>query len=176
VIGAHSPEFPFEHDVEKVKPALEGMGVEYPIAMDNDFAIWSAFGSEAWPALYFVDAQGRFRHRHLGEDDYERSERVIQQPLADAETMSAIGIWSRSNPAAWSSRPSGTRSAHRSAMPTPWRWRGEGVPLNMMRRQLGHRNLGVTSTYLQGIDNAEIINTVHDRGAPMMPATAGLML
>ena len=84
VIGAHSPEFPFEHDVGKVQPALDAMGIEYPIAMDNDFAVWSAFGNQAWPALYFVDAHGRIRHRHFGEEDYERSERVIQQLLAEA--------------------------------------------------------------------------------------------
>ena len=64
VIGAHSPEFPFEHDVEKVQPALEAMGIDYPIAMDNEFAVWSAFANQAWPALYFIDAEGRIRHRH----------------------------------------------------------------------------------------------------------------
>jgi thiol-disulfide isomerase/thioredoxin len=84
VIGAHSPEFPFEQEVEKVLPALAGMGVDYPIAMDNDFAIWRAFRNQAWPALYFVDAEGRIRHHHFGEEDYARSERVIQQLLAEA--------------------------------------------------------------------------------------------
>jgi thiol-disulfide isomerase/thioredoxin len=84
VVGAHSPEFPFEHDVEKVRPALEAMGVDYPIAMDNEFAVWRAFDNNAWPALYFIDAEGRIRHHHLGEEDYERSERVIQQLLAEA--------------------------------------------------------------------------------------------
>ncbi len=84
VIGSHSPEFLFEHDVEKVRSALEAMGVAYPIAIDNDFAIWRAFANQAWPALYFVDAKGRIRHRHFGEEDYERSERVIQQLLSEA--------------------------------------------------------------------------------------------
>ena len=84
VIGAHSPEFSFEHDVEKVRPALEAMGIEYPIAMDNEFAVWRAFANQAWPALYFIDAEGRIRHRHIGEEDYERSERVIQQLLGEA--------------------------------------------------------------------------------------------
>ena len=84
VIGAHSPEFPFEHDVAKIETALDAMGVEYPIAVDNDFAIWRAFENQAWPALYFIDAQGRIRHRHFGEEDYERSEQVIQQLLAEA--------------------------------------------------------------------------------------------
>jgi hypothetical protein len=84
VIGAHSPEFPFEREVEKVRPALVAMGVDYPIAMDNDFAVWRAFRNQAWPALYFIDAQGRIRHHHFGEEEYERSERVIQQLLAEA--------------------------------------------------------------------------------------------
>jgi hypothetical protein len=84
LIGAHTPEFPFEHDVEQVRPALEAMGVDYPIAMDNDFAVWRAFDNNAWPALYFIDAKGRIRHHHLGEGDYERSERVIQQLLGEA--------------------------------------------------------------------------------------------
>jgi len=84
VVGAHSPEFQFEHDVEKVRPALEEMGVDYPIAIDNDFAVWRAFDNNAWPALYFVDFEGRIRHHHLGEEDYERSERVIQQLLTEA--------------------------------------------------------------------------------------------
>jgi thiol-disulfide isomerase/thioredoxin len=83
VIGAHSPEFSFEHEVEKVRRALARMGVDYPIAMDNDFAVWRAFGNQAWPALYFVDAEGRIRHHRFGEEDYERSERVIQQLLAE---------------------------------------------------------------------------------------------
>ncbi len=84
VIGAHSPEFPFEHDLDKIRSALERMGVDYPIAVDNDFAVWRAFDNAYWPALYFVDAEGRIRHHHFGEEDYERSERVIQQLLAEA--------------------------------------------------------------------------------------------
>ena len=83
-IGVHSPEFPFEHEVEKVRPALDAMGIDYPIAMDNEFAVWRAFANQAWPALFFVDAEGKIRHRHFGEEDYERSERVIQQLLAEA--------------------------------------------------------------------------------------------
>jgi hypothetical protein len=84
VIGAHSPEFQFEHDVENVRPALAAMGVGYPVAIDNDFAVWRAFGNEYWPALYVADAQGRLRDHHFGEGRYEGSERVIQQLLAEA--------------------------------------------------------------------------------------------
>ena len=63
------------------------MGIDYPVAVDNDFAVWRAFDNAYWPALYFVDAQGRLRHHHFGEEDYERSERVIQQLLAEAGSV-----------------------------------------------------------------------------------------
>jgi hypothetical protein len=84
VLGVHSPEFPFEHDLDKIRTALDGLGIVHPIAVDNDFAVWRAFDNAYWPALYFADARGRIRHHHFGEEDYERSERVIQQLLADA--------------------------------------------------------------------------------------------
>jgi hypothetical protein len=60
------------------------MGVVYPIAVDNDFAVWRAVGNQAWPALYFVDAEGQVRHHHFGEEDYVNSELVIQQLLEEA--------------------------------------------------------------------------------------------
>src|SRR5256886_1288415 len=84
VIGVHSPEFPFEHDLENVRQAAKNMRVAYPIAIDNDFAIWSAFNNHYWPALYLVDAQGRIRHHQFGEGAYEQSEMIIQQLLAEA--------------------------------------------------------------------------------------------
>jgi hypothetical protein len=84
VIGAHSPEFAFEHDPEKVRSALAAMGISYPVAVDDDFAIWRAFGNAYWPALYVVDVQGRIRYHHFGEEAYERSEQVIRQLLAEA--------------------------------------------------------------------------------------------
>jgi thiol-disulfide isomerase/thioredoxin len=83
-IGVHAPEFGFEHDLDNVRRAAKDMRVDYPIAIDNDFALWRAFGNHYWPALYFVDAQGRIRHHHFGEGEYEQSERVIQQLLAEA--------------------------------------------------------------------------------------------
>jgi hypothetical protein len=84
VIGAHTPEFEFEHDVEKIQAALDQMEVRYPVVVDNDYGVWRAFDNNAWPALYFADAGGRLRHRHLGEEDYQRSEQVIQQLLEEA--------------------------------------------------------------------------------------------
>jgi thioredoxin family protein/AhpC/TSA family protein len=84
VIGVHTPEFSFEHDLENVRTAIAGMRIEYPIAVDNDYAVWDAFSNHYWPALYFVDAEGHIRHHRFGEGDYDRSEMVIQRLLADA--------------------------------------------------------------------------------------------
>jgi hypothetical protein len=84
VIGAHTPEFQFEHDLGKIRSALEEMDVRYPIVVDNDYGVWRAFNNSYWPALYFADAEGRIRHHRFGEEDYERSERVIQQLLTEA--------------------------------------------------------------------------------------------
>jgi thiol-disulfide isomerase/thioredoxin len=84
VIGVHTPEFPFEHDLENVRRAVQEMQVDYPVAVDNDYAVWSAFNNYYWPALYLVDAQGRIRHHQFGEGDYEGAERFIQQLLAEA--------------------------------------------------------------------------------------------
>ena len=84
VIGVHSPEFSFEHDLENVRRAARDMRVSYPIAIDNDFAIWSAFDNHYWPALYLVDAQGRIRAHQFGEGAYEASEMMLQQLLAEA--------------------------------------------------------------------------------------------
>jgi hypothetical protein len=84
MIGVHTPEFSFEKDLENVHEALKQMRVTYPVAVDSDHAIWEAFANQYWPALYFVDAEGRIRHHHFGEGDYDRSEIAIQQLLAEA--------------------------------------------------------------------------------------------
>jgi thiol-disulfide isomerase/thioredoxin len=84
VIGVHSPEFGFEKDIDNVRRAAKDMRVDYPIAIDSDHAVWRALDNEYWPALYFVDAQGRIRHHHFGEGEYERSETIIQQLLSEA--------------------------------------------------------------------------------------------
>jgi thiol-disulfide isomerase/thioredoxin len=83
VIGVHSPEFAFEKNVDNVRRAAKDMKVSYPIAIDSDHAIWRAFKNEYWPALYFVDAQGRIRHHHFGEGEYQQSEKIIQQLLTE---------------------------------------------------------------------------------------------
>src|SRR5215211_7927561 len=84
VIGVHAPEFTFERNLDNVRRAAKDMRVDYPVAIDNDYAIWSAFNNRYWPALYFVDAQGHIRHHHFGEGEYEQSEMTIQQLLAEA--------------------------------------------------------------------------------------------
>jgi len=86
VIGVHSPEFEFEKDADNVRRESKDMRVDYPIAIDSDHAIWRAFNNEYWPALYFIDAQGRIRHHQFGEGDYEQAETIIQQLLAEAGT------------------------------------------------------------------------------------------
>ncbi len=79
VIGVHTPEFSFEHDIDLVRQATKERAIDYPVAVDNDYAIWSAFANHYWPALYFVDAQGIIRDHHFGEGRYKKSERVIQR-------------------------------------------------------------------------------------------------
>jgi thiol-disulfide isomerase/thioredoxin len=82
VLGVHTPEFEIEHSVENVRRAAKEMRVEFPIAVDSDYAIWDAFANRYWPALYFADADGRIRHHRFGEGEYEYSELVIQLLLA----------------------------------------------------------------------------------------------
>ena len=84
VIGVHAPEFAFERDVANVQRSMRDLGITYPVAIDNDFAVWRAFANRYWPAHYFIDAQGRVRYHHFGEGDYEQSERVIRQLLDEA--------------------------------------------------------------------------------------------
>jgi thiol-disulfide isomerase/thioredoxin len=90
VIGVHTPEFDVEHDLDNVRRATNDLHVHYPVAVDNDYAIWNAFNNHYWPALYFVDAQGQIRHHSFGEGDYEQSEATIQRLLTDAG-FSGIG-------------------------------------------------------------------------------------
>jgi thiol-disulfide isomerase/thioredoxin len=92
VIGVHAPEFGFERDVHRVRKAAKDGQLDYPIVLDNDFAIWRAFRNQAWPALYFVDAQGRVRHHQFGEGDYDRAEQVIRELLTEAGRAPDAGM------------------------------------------------------------------------------------
>jgi thiol-disulfide isomerase/thioredoxin len=92
VIGVHTPEFSFEHDVELLRTATKQRAIDYPVAVDNDYEVWSAFANHYWPALYFVDADGVIRDRHFGEGRYEQSESVIQKLLGvERELVSVEG-------------------------------------------------------------------------------------
>ncbi|VWD36215.1 cytochrome C biogenesis protein [Burkholderia lata] len=92
VIGVHAPEFAFERDIGNVKKAVHDLGIGYPVAIDNGYSIWRAFGNEYWPAHYFIDAQGRIRHHHFGEGEYAQSERAIQSLLAEAGHPEALNV------------------------------------------------------------------------------------
>ena len=84
VIGVHAPEFAFEREPDNVRKAVADLGIRYPVALDNGYAIWRAFKNNYWPAHYFIDAEGRLRYHHYGEGDYDGSERVIRQLLTEA--------------------------------------------------------------------------------------------
>jgi thiol-disulfide isomerase/thioredoxin len=93
VIGVHTPEFSFEHEIELVRQATKEREIDYPVAVDNDYVIWSAFDNHYWPALYFADAEGIIRDKHFGEGRYEQSERVIQRLLGvERELVSVEGL------------------------------------------------------------------------------------
>jgi thiol-disulfide isomerase/thioredoxin len=90
VVGVHTPEFSFEHDLERVRRATTERAIDYPVALDNDYAIWRAFDNHYWPALYFVDRDGIIRDHHFGEGRYEESERVIQRLLGIERDLVAV--------------------------------------------------------------------------------------
>jgi thiol-disulfide isomerase/thioredoxin len=95
VIGVHTPEFSFEHDVDGVRQSVEERAIDYPVALDNDYEVWSAFDNHYWPALYFVDRDGVIRDEHFGEGRYEQSERVIQELLGverELASVEALGV------------------------------------------------------------------------------------
>jgi cytochrome c biogenesis protein CcdA/thiol-disulfide isomerase/thioredoxin len=92
IVGVHSPEFAFEKDEGNVRRAVRQFGIEYPVALDNDFAIWRAFDNRYWPAHYFIDAQGRIRGHHFGEGNYEESEDLIRTLLAEAGQQNLPGM------------------------------------------------------------------------------------
>jgi thiol-disulfide isomerase/thioredoxin len=92
VVGAHTPEFWFEADIDNIRRAVTAMRIDYPVAVDSEYAIWDAFGNRYWPALYFVDREGKIRDEHFGEGRYEGSERVLQELLGvDRELVSVVG-------------------------------------------------------------------------------------
>ncbi|KJK24756.1 cytochrome C biogenesis protein [Burkholderiaceae bacterium 16] len=99
VIGVHAPEFAFERNIDNVKKATHDLGIDYPVAVDNNYAIWRAFNNQYWPAHYFIDAQGQIRFHHFGEGEYAKSEQVIQQLLAEAGHAGAAKVATGLGPA-----------------------------------------------------------------------------
>jgi thiol-disulfide isomerase/thioredoxin len=101
VLGVHTPEFSFEHEIDRVRQQVGERGIDYPVAIDNEYAIWGAFDNNYWPALYFVDRDGVIRDQHFGEGRYEESERMIQRLLGierepapvDPEGIEAEADW-----------------------------------------------------------------------------------
>jgi thiol-disulfide isomerase/thioredoxin len=93
VVGVHTPEFSFEHEIDRVRRATAERAIDYPVAVDNDYTVWSAFDNHYWPALYFVDTDGQIRDHHFGEGRYEQSERTIQRLLGvERELVSVVGL------------------------------------------------------------------------------------
>jgi hypothetical protein len=91
VVGVHTPEFPFERDIDNVRQAVQDLDVRYPVAIDSDYGVWRAFSNQYWPAVYIADAEGKIRHHQFGEGGYEECERVVQQLLRDAGRDSVNG-------------------------------------------------------------------------------------
>jgi thiol-disulfide isomerase/thioredoxin len=85
VIGVHTPEFGFERDIENIVAQSRTFGVDYPVAVDSEYAVWRAFANHYWPAVYIADAEGRIRHHHFGEGEYPQTEMVIQQLLMEVD-------------------------------------------------------------------------------------------
>ena len=124
VVGIQTPEFEFEQNLDSVRREVKARGIDWPVAVDNDYEIWRAFSNNYWPALYFVDREGVIRHHHFGEGRYEQSERVIQQLLGlapqdlvavDGEGDEAEADWARLNsPETYLGRSAPATSHHRA--------------------------------------------------------------
>jgi thiol-disulfide isomerase/thioredoxin len=149
VVGVHTPEFSFEHEIDLVRQAAKDRGIDYPVAVDNNYAIWSAFDNHYWPALYFVDADGIIRDQHFGEGRYEQSERVIQRLLGvERELVSVEGLgleaeadWDHLwTPETYLGYARGERPASRERLPlNEWALTGEWThgPENVVLDQAG---------------------------------------
>jgi thiol-disulfide isomerase/thioredoxin len=83
IIGVHSPEFDFEKDIDNVKEAVKDYDIEYPVIQDNNYGTWNAYGNQYWPRDYLIDTQGFIRYNHIGEGDYDQTEKAIQSLLLE---------------------------------------------------------------------------------------------
>jgi thiol-disulfide isomerase/thioredoxin len=107
VVGVHCPEFGFEHDLDNVRHATRELGVDYPVVIDNDFAIWQSLANRYWPAVYLVDRDGRVRFHHFGEGNYEETEQAIQQLLGIDEKTVRVDAGGLAEAADWDTLRSG---------------------------------------------------------------------
>jgi thiol-disulfide isomerase/thioredoxin len=101
VVGAHAPEFGFEHDLDNVRRAARALDVTYPVVIDNDFTIWRSFDNHYWPAVYLVDRGGQVSFHHFGEEAYAETERAIQQLLGLDEGTVDVDADGLAEPADW---------------------------------------------------------------------------
>ena len=90
VVGVHTPEFSFEQEIDRIRLAVTERGIDYPVAVDNDYRVWNAFDNNYWPALYFIDREGIIRDQHFGEGRYEQPERLIQQLLGVERELAPV--------------------------------------------------------------------------------------
>ena len=145
VIGAHTPEFPFEADIENVRRAVKELGVDYPVAVDSEYAIWQAFDNQYWPALYVIDAKGQIRYHQFGEGEYDRSEGVIRQLLTEAGNRELPQGTARSRGAVRSLPPIGT--IWNRPKPTS----GTSAPPIFLARRTACRTRGTSIPGLRGL-------------------------
>jgi thiol-disulfide isomerase/thioredoxin len=136
VVGAHAPEFSFEHDLDNVRRAVAELDVSYPVVIDNEFAIWRSFGNHYWPAVYLVDMNGRVGFTHFGEEAYAETERAIQKLLGVEEDLVRVDAGGRSEAADWArlrtpetyvgyARGAGRIGADREPALNEWSLRGD---------------------------------------------------
>jgi thiol-disulfide isomerase/thioredoxin len=188
VIGAHTPEFSFEHERTNIENALHNLNVTFPVAIDSEYRVWNAFENEAWPAQYLVDATGRVRYHHFGEGDYDEIERVIQELLketgatgipSDMTSVSGVGIEAAPD---WADEKSpetyvGYRQAANFASPEKVRKDSEQVYSAPVKLTLNHWglsgswNINSESAVLQAVPG-KIVFRFHSRDLNFVLAPA----
>lgn len=172
VIGVHAPEFAFEKDPQNVSKAIKDLGVDYPVALDNHYAIWKGFNNEYWPAHYFIDPQGHIRHHHFGEGEYQQSEDVIRQLLTEAGQKNLPGGYVQ--PGAEGAEAAGSGDAMRS----PETYVGYARAENFAGGQVAHDDVWtyhapkVLMTHQWALDGRW---TVRDESARLDSANGGIV-
>jgi len=172
VIGVHAPEFAFEKDPQNVSKAIKDLGVDYPVALDNNYAIWKGFNNEYWPAHYFIDPQGHIRHHHFGEGEYEQSEDVIRQLLTEAGQKNLPGGYVQ--PGAKGAEAAGSGDAMRS----PETYVGYARAENFAGGQVAHDDVWTYHAPKALMTNQWALDgrwTVRDESARLDSANGGIV-